>query len=93
MSEVEYTMAGLIARANDKAEKLGKLTGAIEYGTIGTLLRGEETRIEFISADRSERFYVLVKADGRTFCRGYEVSSTARDLTAEAIANFKTRTH
>lgn len=93
MSEVEYTKDGLIARMEDKQSKLGGLVSAIEYGTVGALIRGSETRIEFVSEDRSERYYVLVKADGRTYCRGYEVSSTARDMTALAIRNFKTRTH
>jgi hypothetical protein len=93
MSEVEYTTEALITRMNDKAAKLAGLSEAIEYGTVGTLLRGDVTRIEFLSEDRSERYYVLVKSDGRTFCRGYEVSSTARDLTTEAIRNFKTRTN
>jgi hypothetical protein len=90
-NEVEYTTEGLIALAAKKAEAIGNLASAVEYGYIATLNRSTpEARVEIIAED-GERFYVIVKADGHTFCRGFEVSSTARDLIAEAIANFSTR--
>ena len=91
MSDVEDTTESLLLLAARKAEAIGALTSAIEYGYVATLNRANpETRVEVVAED-GERFYVLIKADGRTFCRGFEVSSTARDMITEAIANFITR--
>jgi hypothetical protein len=90
-NEVEYTTEGLMAMAAKKTEAIGNLASAVEYGYIATINRSTPETLAEIIAEDGERFYVIVKADGRTFCRGFEVSSTARDLIAASIANFSTR--
>lgn len=73
----------LLATAAAKSNALSGLVDALEYGRI-TARRADGVDYVYARGDKAT-FELRFGNDGRVHCRGYVVSSTARDLARDAL--------